>query len=110
MYSGCSHGRACGYSNTPSNYSNSSRIYTNRFPAPYSVPAGLAVDPRTVAPDAALGTAALPKALQSTSEFEAVAGRGNGRQRTQSSTQKSVNVSNVPVSGASNFGDFITEP
>ena len=109
MYSGRSRARARSYSNTPSNYSNSSRIFTNRFPAPYSVPAGLAADPRTVALAPSLGIAALPQTVPSTSAAALVAERGKGRQRALSSTQKSVNVSNMPVSGASNFGDSIAE-
>ena len=82
---------------------NSNRIFTNRFPAPYGVPAGLAVDPRTVASAAALGVAALLQTLPSTFATAPVAGRGKGRQHTPSSTQKSINVSN------SNFGDSIAE-
>ena len=66
-----------------------SRIYTNRFRASYSVPAGWAVDARAVAPPTALGAAALPQTLPSAAAIAAVAERG--RQGTPSSTSKSLN-------------------
>ena len=73
MYSGRGRARARGYYIEPNYYTNSSRIYTNRFRAPYSVPAGLAVDPRTVALATALGAAALLQSLPSTSAITTVA-------------------------------------
>ena len=100
--------RGRGYTNFPDNYNNSSRVITNRAPAPYNVPAGMTVDPRAVVLAAALGTVALPKSVPSTSER--VVGREKGRQRTSSNTQNSsVNVPNTPEGGASNFGDSLAD-
>ena len=59
---------------------------TNRFLAPYNVPAELAADPRAVALTAALGKTALSQGVPSTFAAAAVVGRGKGRQHTSSST------------------------
>ena len=78
MYSGRGHAMGHGYYNAPDYYSKSSRIYTNRSPAPYSVPASLAGGPRTVAPASVLGAEALPYTLPAAAATAAVAGMERG--------------------------------
>ena len=105
MYSGHGCSSSCNYYNTPDLYSNNSHINTEKTPAPYSGPAGLAGVSMAAAP----GAPALLQTVPSSSTMVAVGGRGRGRVNTPSSIFKSVYVPNMPVGGVSNVGDSIQD-